>query len=168
MFLTVSHTNERRETVTTLRIGVAGYSGQKFNKDRAQQLLEQGLDKIVAEHPEATDYVLVSGHTDYGIPPMAYREAVKRGWKTKGIACGKVNEKDDDGQPKLKLFPVDESVAVGTNWGDESKTFRDDCHLLLCVGGGKQTIAEAADFELHGKKVYRYELEALPREAAAS
>lgn len=155
--------------MTTLRIGVAGFSGQKFDEEHAQQLLEQGLDKIVAEHPEATSYVLVSGWTDLGIPALAYREAAVRGWNTKGIACGKVNEKNEEtGELRFPLFPVDESIAVGTEWSDESETFREDCHLLLCLGGGKQTMAEAADFERHGKRVYKYELEALPREVAAS
>ena len=153
--------------MTTLRIGVAGYSGQKFDEDRAQQLLEQGLNEIIAAHPEATDYVLVSGHTDYGVPALAYREAVKRGWRTKGIACGKVNEKDDAGQPKLDLFPVDESVAVGTNWGDESSVFLSDINVLLCVGGGKQTEEEAAKYAEQGGELHKYELKALPREVAA-
>ena len=72
--------------MNTLRIGVVGYSGQKFDEDEARRLLESALDDAVSEHPGAQRIVVVSGLTDLGIPALAYRIATARGWQTAGVA----------------------------------------------------------------------------------
>lgn len=86
-----------------------------------------------------------------GIPALAYREAVKKGWKTVGIACEKAKEYD--------LFDVDEKHIVGKEWGDESESFLDMIDMMIKVGGGKQSKEEAEKAKKMGKLVFEYELE---------
>ena len=141
--------------MSTLNIGVVGYSGTPFNEAEAVRLLNQGLDVILDVNPEVTEVYLVSGLTNLGIPALAYRIAVERGWKTVGVACAKAEDNE--------CFDVDESIIIGANWGDESETFLEMSHVLLKVGGGRQSIREAADFQQMGGKVYEYDLARLDR-----
>ena len=118
------------------RIGVVGYSGQKFDETKAVHILYQALVKALRKHPEGC--VVVSGYTDMGIPAIAYRVATGLGMGTVGIACSKAKDYD--------CYPVDDVVIVGEDWGDESATFLGSIDELLKVGGGKQSEAEFMAF----------------------
>jgi hypothetical protein len=137
-----------------MKIGVVGYSAGKFDPSKATKLLDKGLTKLESGMNEPCE-MLVSGWTDMGIPALAYRIARKKGWKTKGIACGKASE--------YTCFPCDEVDVVGKEWGDESDTFLNDIDAMLRVGGGKQSLEEVEkfkqrdDFEPH--KLVEFELE---------
>jgi len=132
-----------------LKIGVVGYSGQPFDHDQGRQLLDKAYDQLEARYPDRAKAV-VSGLTDVGIPALAYRAAVERGWRTVGIACAKAF--------KYERFPVDEEHIVGQAWGDESPTFLNSIDVLVRVGGGKQALQETADMKASGRPVMEYEL----------
>ena len=130
------------------RIGIVGYSGQKFDTDKATAILKDALSLRAIHHPNS---VVVTGYTDLGIPAIAYREGVKLGMGTVGIACKKAFENP--------LFPCDEVVIVGEDWGDESDTFLASIDEMIKVGGGRQSEFEFAAFT--GPKE-DFPLEALP------
>jgi len=141
--------------MSTLNIGVVGYSGTPFDVEEAKRLLNIGLDAVLADNPTATSVNLISGLTDLGIPALAYRIAVERGWETTGVACAKAEKYD--------CFAVTTRTIVGNDWGDESQTFLAACDVIVRVGGGKQSLAEVAEFAQSGGKLYEYELERLDR-----
>ena len=130
-------------------IGVVGYSGQKFDEAEASSLLSKAFDQIVTENPDK-EIRVASGYTNVGIPALAYKEAVRRGWKTIGIACAKAFSYD--------RFPCDDVLIIGTNWGDESQEFLETSDVLVRVGGGKQSLAEVATAKSMGKRVHEFEL----------
>jgi len=132
-------------------VGVMGYSSQKFDTDNAWNLLGQAFDDIQKNY-RGFEIWIVSEYTWMGIPALAYHQAKDRGWMTMGIACKKANE--------YKVFPCDDVVIVGENWGDESPTFLAQCEIFVRVGGGKQSLHEIEQAKAEGKKVYEYELEA--------
>lgn len=131
------------------RIGVVGYSARGFDEAKALILLKTAYDTIEHEFPSSTK-VVVSGLTDVGIPAVAYREAVQRGWRTVGIASAKAME--------YRLFPVDERIIVGNEWGDESPTFLQSIDVLVRIGGGIQSLAESYQMKQSGKPVFEYDL----------
>jgi hypothetical protein len=136
-----------------IRIGVVGYSTQKFNEAEALDLIQSAFNAIEKHFPKMQKTV-VSGLTDVGIPGLAYREALNRNWRTIGIACSKATEYD--------LFPVDKSIIVGKNWGDESETFLKSIDVLIRIGGGKQSLEETKEFKSAGTgTVIEYELNTL-------
>jgi hypothetical protein len=136
-------------------IGVVGYSAMKFDEELAILLLARGLDVLTEGQ---TDVEIVSGLTNIGIPAIVYQIATHRGYKTVGIACEKAFE--------CELFPVDEQIITGDDWGDESEVFIERIDALLRVGGGKQSLKEVemfkekngfkpeflVEFELEGEK----------------
>jgi nitrogenase molybdenum-iron protein alpha/beta subunit len=131
-----------------MKIGVVGYSSAKFNEDVAKALIAISFDTVEVEHGD--DHIIVSGLTDLGIPALAYREAKKRGWKTKGIACKKAEEYD--------LYPVEETEIVGDDWGDESETFLNDIEVLIRIGGGEQSMDETQKAKDKKIPVFEYDL----------
>jgi len=133
------------------KIGVVGYSTQKFDTAKAQRVLNDLFDQASSGH---RDVAVVSGMTDLGISGVAYRIAQERGWRTVGVACSKASD--------YACFPVDEGRIIGTNWGDESQEFLRMCDVIVRVGGGKQSLAEVAQFKERGGLVYESELDVLP------
>jgi hypothetical protein len=115
-----------------MRIGVVGYSAQKFDVAKARELLNEAFDMC---RDDKTDWV-VSGLTDLGIPAVAYRIAEENGMNTMGIACVKAK--------KHECFPCDRVHIQGNNWGDESEMFLAAIDVLIRVGGGPQSFAEVA------------------------
>lgn len=113
------------------KVGVVGYSDSKFNEVSALTYIKAAFNKIAEEFSQKHDIVIVSGLTAQGIPLLAYQEAKRRGWKTKGVACSKAEE--------YELFPVEEKVIFGAEWGDESDIFLNDIDFLVRVGGGDQS-----------------------------
>jgi len=134
-----------------LRIGVIGYSKQEFDKSVAVGMIRRAYDVIDNLCPERTKAV-VSGLTDVGIPALAYREAVARGWRTIGIACSKAE--------KYECFPVDEKIIEGSEWGQESPRFIESIDVLVRVGGGDQSVRETAECKKRGMLITEHDLPA--------
>jgi len=132
-----------------VKIGVVGYSAQKFDQNEAAKKICDAYD-IIDEKYADSEKAVVSGLTDLGIPGLAYREAVKRNWRTVGIACSEAENYD--------CFPVDETKIVGSNWGDESPTFLDTIDVLVRIGGGNQSMRETAEHKSRGKFALEYNL----------
>lgn len=127
---------ERIYNKTPLKIGVVGYSAQKFNEIQARTYIKRAFSTIHSNYGDQHYMIVVSGLTALGIPLIAYQEACERNWETKGIACEKAKEHP--------LFPVDETIIFGAEWGDESSLFLNDIDILVRVGGGQQTMQETA------------------------
>lgn len=132
-----------------VRIGVVGYSAQRFDKAEAMKMIIDAYDKIDLQNPDVPKKV-VSGLTNVGMPALAYKEAAARGWKTAGIACSKANE--------YECFPVDEKIIVGNDWGEESQAFLNSIDVLVRVGGGNQSKRETLEAKTSGKPVFEYDL----------
>ena len=130
-----------KESPHILRVGVVGYSGQKFDENKAKAYLHAAFEKIHQQYPHSI-IVVVSGLTDIGIPALAYREAKSRGWLTAGIACSKAENKE-----KYTCYDVNYKEIVGSNWGDESGAFLNSIDILVRVGGGPQTKNETNIFK---------------------
>lgn len=122
-----------------IRVGLVGYSAGKFDENRAARLIELAFDAIDKFFPNNKAFALVSGLTNVGIPALGYKEAVRRDWKTVGIACARAKE--------YECFPVDEEFIVGEEWGDESDTFLENIDCLVRIGGGEQANYEAHRFK---------------------
>ena len=118
------------------RIGIVGYSQDKFDHAKATRILQEALDLRAITHPESE---VVSGYTDMGVPGIAYRVAQQVGMSTVGIACEKASEHP--------CFPCDKVIIEGDEWGDESPTFLKYIDEMVKVGGGKQSIAEYEKFD---------------------
>ena len=132
----------------TINIGVVGFSTQEFDKKLAKEKIKEAFDIIEKEYKG--NFVIISGLTDLGIPSLAYKEAVKRKWKTVGGACQKANE--------YKLFDCDEKIIIGDDWGDESKKFLSMLDILVKIGGGKQSTKEFEEAKKLGIKTFEYKL----------
>lgn len=137
-----------------LSVGVMGYSDKKFDKEKALMHLQQAFDQIATLITPEITVEIVSGYTNLGIPALAYAEAVRRHWTTVGIACAKAKE--------FELFPCDEILIIGENWGNESPAFLERCDTFIRIGGGKHTMEETALAKAMGKSVKEYDLEELP------
>jgi hypothetical protein len=140
--------------MSSLAIGVVGYSRQHFDRNLARALIQVAYDKAVCAFPDHEAIAVVSGYTNIGIPALAYEEAKNRGWRTVGIACKKGKDHP--------LFEVDEGAFVGDNWGDESGTFLEACNVLIRIGGGEQSHSEAARFLQQGGRVFAFDLPIKP------
>ena len=134
-----------------LRIGVVGYTDTKFDIEEARTTINAAYDALQCDYP-GLGKVVVSGLTDLGISALAYREAVTRGWKTVGVACSKAFEHE--------LFPVDQRIISGKEWGDESPVFLGSIDVLVRIGGGGQSRSETQAMKALGKPVLEYELHA--------
>lgn len=134
--------------MSSLNIGVVGYSDSDFNTSKAVVQLEKAFDEVVEDHSGTPR--IVSGLTALDIPKLAYQEADSRGWGTVGIACEKAFDFD--------LYPVDEQVIVGDEWGDESPRFLEEIDVLIRVGGGDQAHEECSEAKNRGIPTYEYKI----------
>lgn len=146
-----------------MRVGVVGYSGQKFDTEEANSLLIEAFEELghfsfagirdkSLQH--FSDACIVSGLTNLGIPALAYKIASDHFLKTMGIACSKAKDYD--------CYPCDRVHIIGNNWGDESEAFLASIDYLIRIGGGKQSHAECQRAKELGIIVIEKELEALP------
>ena len=134
-------------------VGVVGFSGRKFDEQKAESIIKTAFDSI-SENDKSVSYdsiVIVSGLTALGIPLLAYEEATRRGWETVGVACKKAEEYD--------LYPVDEKKIIGNDWGEESQSFLNMLDHIIRIGGGKQSFEEVATAKGMGIRVLEYDLE---------
>lgn len=131
-------------------VGVVGYSKSNFDHSKAENLIKKAFDKIESKYPDKQKNC-VSGWTNQGVPAIAYAEAVKRGWKTTGVACSKIKN--------MKCFPVDYEYLEGEQWGDESKKFLSLLDVIIRVGGGKQSFDEVESVKEKNLPVFEFELD---------
>jgi hypothetical protein len=153
-----------------MRVGLVGYSKQKFDQSKALELVSEAFDVVENLHEQTegsqeflkfhfgevrVTHTLVSGLTDIGITAIGYREAQSRGagWYLVGVACKKAK-----GYP---CFPVHREIIVGDNWGDESTTFINSIDVLIRIGGGEQSKREIAMARALEILTIEYELEAI-------
>jgi hypothetical protein len=133
-----------------VRIGVVGYCPPtKFDEQEARRMIVEAYDLIAARYNK-WPIAIISGLTNVGVLAIAYDEAVKRRWRTVGVACSLASNHP--------LFPVDEQLIVGDSWGDESDIFVGSLHGLIRIGGGKQSIEETKVVKEHGLPTWEYEL----------
>lgn len=125
----------------SLRIGVVGYSGKRFNKRVARAKLRRLLaEQVETRELDVKAVEVVSGLTNLGIPKIAYEVAVEMGMKTVGISASRALSSSSG------LFPVDKQIIVGQHYGDESKEFIGYIDVLIRVGGGEQSAKEVTMF----------------------
>lgn len=135
-----------------MRVGVIGYSAQKFDERIGNLFVEGALNTRRAKSQQ--ELIVVSGYTNLGIPKLAYEYAKEFGYKTIGIACSKATD--------YECFPCDRVHIIGDNWGDESETFLASIDVLVRIGGGNQSLQECQRAKDLGIPVIEYELEATP------
>lgn len=136
-----------------VKVGVVGYCPPtKFDEAEARRMIIDAYNKVKATYPEFP-IAMVSGMTAVGVLKIAYEEADKRDWITVGVACSKALEHP--------LYPVDQQIFVGENWGDESETFINGIDGIIRIGNGKQSIAETEQVKLNGGFAYEYDLPTL-------
>lgn len=129
-------------------IGFIGYSAMKFDENKAKEIIHN----IFKSFNDNEDYVIVSGATNMGIPKLVYEEAENYdNMYLTGIMC-------KDGYT-CELYPCDNILAIGDNWGDESETFIDLIDELYKIGGGPQSENEKKMALEKGIPVFEYKLE---------
>jgi hypothetical protein len=119
-----------------MRVGIVGYSEQKFDIEKASKLLEECFQEHVILNDFNEIRFIVSGLTNIGVPKISYEFAQKHYIATMGIACAKARKYD--------CFPCDRVHIVGNEWGDESETFLSSIDVLIRIGGGNQSKTECA------------------------
>ncbi len=136
-----------------IRVGVVGYTAEKFDKIKAWELLKEGFEKIQSEN-NTNKLMVISGLTDLGIPSLAYYIARQNDWNIGGIAPEKALES--------RWFPMsndgDELVLSGEDYGEETPKFLDSIDVLLRIGGGVQALYETQLATKRGMKIYEYDL----------
>lgn len=136
-----------------IRIGVVGYSPPTiFDEKKASKMIKEAYGQIEKIYPDYQKTV-VSGLTNVGVPKIAYEEAKKRDWRTVGVACSKAHD--------FEIFPVDQEIIIGDEWGDESMRFLSEIDMIIRIGGGKQSYQETEEIKKEGKLAIEYDLPAL-------
>jgi hypothetical protein len=139
-----------------MRVGIVGYSAQKFDSETAMELLYECLIELeINDDQQASSMIsfIVSGLTNLGMPKLCYQFAKERKIPTMGIACAKANQYD--------CFPCDRVHIIGNEWGDESEAFLASIDVLIRIGGGNQSKAESARAKERGILVIERELAAI-------
>lgn len=135
------------QTNKTIKVGVVSFSDEKYieSEDQVKAYFRQGIMDLGLQHNNNIE--IVSGLTNMGVPKLAYEEAKRIGYKTTGITALEAKE--------YPCYPVDETIYVGTKFGDESPFFLQYCDYLIKIGGGPQSIKEYKSFD---KKKVDYDL----------
>eukprot|EP01080_Neovahlkampfia_damariscottae_P004826 gene4826-8412_t len=118
-----------------LKIGVVGFSREKYDKKEAIENIDLLISKMVSFY-KPKEVEIVSGLTNQGIPKLSYEYALTMKYKTIGIAPTRAKF------VKRGVFEVNKEIIVGKDFGDESQTFIDYIDVLIRVGGGKQSREE--------------------------
>ncbi len=133
-------------------IGVVGYSGKPFDREKALKLLSDVLSFAHALFDDEPPTLVISIN-DLGVPAIAFAIAKRYGWKVVGMGCEAAKE--------YKLLPVDRSVYVGIEWHEGSEVFIDLLDVLIRVGGGVQSHDEVRMAKERGIPVLEFELPVL-------
>lgn len=132
-----------------LRIGITGYVTQKFDVQQALKYVKKAFDRIDKKYPKRKREV-VGKLIDAGIYSIAYREAVRRRWKTVGIEFAEFQH--------YRLFPVNQRIGVGKI--SEFSIFMNVIDILVRVGGLYRARKECDDARNNKKEVYEYNVKA--------
>ncbi len=136
-----------------VNVGVVGYCPPtKFDEIEARRMIRDAYEKIKKEF-KGHEIVIVSGLTNVGVIKIAYEETIPQGWRTVGIACERALEHE--------IYPVDDHILVGKNWGDESPTFVAAIQAIIRIGTGKQSIMETELVKSRGLPAFEYDLPTL-------
>ncbi|MFA6094714.1 MAG: hypothetical protein WC757_02395 [Candidatus Paceibacterota bacterium] len=139
--------------VKEVRVGVVGFClPTRFDEVEARRLIRSAYSEVVSLFSDCR-IIVVSGLINVGIPAIAYNEACVHGWRTIGVACKRAT--------KHPLFPVNEKIIVGNEWGQESPVFLALLNAMIRVGGGKQSLAETEAIKAKGFPVWEYDLPAI-------
>jgi hypothetical protein len=142
--------NKGDQAMQELKVGVVGYCPPTlFDEDKALTMIQDAYNKVAEQFCDCK-IVIVSGLTNVGVLKIAYKEATKRGWRTVGIACERAQEHE--------LYPVDEKLIVGKNWGDESTAFIEALQAIVRVGVGVQSLKETELVKSKGLPAFEYDL----------
>lgn len=112
-----------------MNVGFVGYSDDKFDKEHAKEIIDDIFKELNSND------VIISGATNMGIPKLVYEKAKSLNMKTEGII-------PEEGK-EYEMFPVDEIIFEGKQFGDESLKFLSTIDILYKIGGGKQSTNEA-------------------------
>lgn len=120
-----------------LYVGVIGYSSLQFNEDNAKMFLRGALRNVADNWLSEDGYkniIVVSGHTNLGMPKVAYEVANELRYRTIGLTANEGKDYD--------FSIVDEIIWSGEKFGDESEDFIDIIDVLIKIGGGPQSEKE--------------------------
>ncbi|MDC3379244.1 hypothetical protein OAX78_03075 [Planctomycetota bacterium] len=129
-----------------IRIGVVGFSRKHFDQATAtrelRSILQELLATLLEPHP---DVEIVSGLTNQGVPRIAYQLARELNLKTVGVSARRAL------RVRAGVYPVDERIIQGEEFGDESEAFVNMVDLLIRIGGRPQSRHEVDLFRArHG------------------
>ena len=133
-----------------LRIGVTGFITQKFDEQQALKYLRKAFDKIEKGYPRRKKEI-VGKNIDLGIYAIAYREAVRRKWKTVGIPYPEFEN--------FRKFPVNEVVQKSIDYSVYSLFF-EMIDIIVRVGGLYRAIDEVSEAKRANKEIYEYNVKA--------
>ncbi|CAK8722819.1 MAG: hypothetical protein CDV28_1139 [Candidatus Electronema aureum] len=114
-----------------MKIGVVGYSFNKFDLDLAAKMMRSAFDIFVPKNAESENIEIVSGLTNIGVPRIAYQLADRRNFITVGISA------EQAFQVHCGVYPVKKQIIRGINFGDESEVFIRYIDFLIRIGGGR-------------------------------
>lgn len=123
-----------------MKIGVVGFSQDNIDESLARNILSQSFQQLIARYPHHEPIEIVSGLTNIGIPKIAYQIADELHFIKVGISAERALH------VKCGIYPVDQQIIEGKEFGDESMTFIDYIDCLIRVGGGKQSHREVKLF----------------------
>lgn len=119
-----------------MKIGVVGFSQDNIDHELAREILTRSFHQLIERHKHHEPIEIVSGLTNIGIPKIAYQIADELGFIKVGISAERALH------VKCGIYPVDQQIIEGNEFGDESMTFIDYIDFLIRVGGGKQSHRE--------------------------
>ncbi|MEL7160532.1 MAG: alpha-ketoglutarate-dependent dioxygenase AlkB [Bacteroidota bacterium] len=125
--------------IKTMRIGIVGFSRNRFDRKTARGILERELGALSKKiDPQRVE--IVSGYTKSGVPELAYEVATALGCTTVGFSAKQAL------RVRSGVYPVDKVILRGERFGDESADFIAYVDGLIRVGGGPQSRREVALF----------------------
>lgn len=119
-----------------MKIGVVGFSQDNIDHEQAREILMRSFQRLIEKHKHHDPIEIVSGLTNIGIPKIAYQIAEEFGFITVGISAERALH------VKCGIYPVDQQMIDGKEFGDESDVFIHYIDYLIRVGGGKQSHQE--------------------------
>lgn len=118
-----------------MKIGFIGYSDEsKFDIDEGKDAVKNAFSFLRNKFGSLHDIVVVSGGTDMGIPKLVYEFADENSLKTIAVIPKEAFQ--------YQMFPCDEFIVEGENFGDESEALIEEIDFLVKIGGGKQSQKE--------------------------
>ncbi len=123
-----------------LRIGVVGFSRSQFDQKMAIIILRNIFEKLT-KGKNLSEFEIVSGYTNAGVPRLAYRIADEMGIETVGFSARQAL------RVRSGVYPVKKEILVGERFGEESEKFIEYIDLLVRVGGGSQSRKEVEMFK---------------------